>query len=245
MTRLRLLFVAVALLVLSVLWTQPVQATIASQQSQISVLVVVDVVGTPVPTATPVGYLPFASPAQAGQPVISSVAVRRLTTSQERPFQAESLEFSGDDSTIVAQAQVQNPLLVQAEVSPNPKATLLVSDYPTVTMTAPPGGSASLPACYFTVKVNMSTTWSLEQGITNDFVTGFPGTDLRNNTYKNSATPQPTSTPYVVYADDGSEWSVLGSGTAITTYCVDLTVTVPSSVTDGPYSTYAVYTLFN
>ena len=244
MKRLQMLLIAAGCMMLALVLAQPVKATIQSQQMQIAVNVSVQVVGTPI-----VGYVPHQAPAQAGVPSIAA-ALRRATPSLARAFHAEGLHFEGD-STMVAQAQVQHSVLVQAEVTPNPKGTILVSDVPNVSMTAAPGQTVTLmPSCYLTVSVNMSTAWSLEEGVATvltDAASGatLPGTALANNTYKNSGTPQPTSTPYIVYATDGSVWSGLASGTAITTYCVNLTVTVPASATDGTYSTDAVYTLFN
>ncbi len=237
MKRLQLLIVAVAALMLALVFAQPVKATIQSQQAQIAVTIVVPVAGTPI------AYVPHHAPAQNGAPTIASIAFRRTTSALHRPFRAEALQF---DTGTVAQAQVQNPLLVQAEVTPNPKGTILVSNSPSYTFN--PGvapGSTVHVTCAFTVTVNMATAWSLEEGITSDFSTTFLGKDLANDTYKNATTPLPTSTPYIVYADDGKVWSGLASGTAITTYCVDLTVTVPSATTDGTYFTNAVYTLFN
>jgi hypothetical protein len=236
MKRLQLLVIAVGVVVLALVFAQPVKATIQTQQAQIAINIVVQVSGTPV------GYVPHQAPA-GGQPIVSSIALRRATPALQRAFRAEALQF---DPAVVAQAQVQKPLLVQAEVTPNPKATILISNSPSVTIPAAPGQTVTLvPACSLTVTVNMTTAWSLEEGITSDFASGFPGKDLANDTYKNSATPQPKATPYIVYADDGKVWSGLASGTTITTYCVDLTVTVPVTVPDGTYVTNAVYTLFN
>jgi len=238
MKRFQLLFIAVGAVLLGLIFAQPVKATIQTQQSQIAINVVVQVVGTPV------GYVPHQTPARGGLTIAS--ALRRAMPALQREFRAEGLHFDSDPSTLIAQAQVQKPVLVQAEVTPNPKGTILVSNVPNVTMTAAPGQTVTLmPKCSLTVTVNMTTAWSLEEGITSDFAASFPGKDLANDTYKNSATPVPTATPYIVYADDGSVWSGLGSGTGITTYCVDLTVTVPLTVTDGTYVTNAVYTLFN
>ncbi len=236
MKRLQLLIIAVGALVLALVLAQPVKATIQTQQAQIAITIVVPVAGTPI------AYVPHQVPAH-GQPVVSSIGLRRAASALRRPFRAEALQFG---SNIVAQAQVQNPLLVQAEVTPNPKATILISNTPSYTFN--PGvapGSIVHATCAFTVTVNMSSAWSLEEGITSDFSSTFLGKDLANDTYKNAATPLPTSTPYIVYADDGKVWSGLASGTAITTYCVDLTVTVPAATTDGVYFTNAVYTLFN
>ncbi|HTV92799.1 MAG TPA: hypothetical protein VMG98_08800 [Verrucomicrobiae bacterium] len=245
MKRLQVFLVAAGCMMLALVLAQPVKATIQTQQMQISIDVSVQVVGTPV-----VGYVPHQAPAQAGVPSIAA-ALRRASPSLEHAFHAEGLRFEGD-STLVAQATPpQHSVLVQAEVTPNPKGTILVSNVPDVMMTAAPGQTVTLmPACYLTVSVNMSTAWSLEEGVATlltDSASGatLPGTALANNTYKNSGTPQPAATPYIVYATDGSVWSGLASGTAITTYCVNLTVTVPATAADGTYTTYAVYTLFN
>lgn len=236
MKRLQFFVVVVGVLVLALVFAQPVKATIQAQQSQIAVNVVVQVVGTPI------GYVPHQAPAQSGLTIAS--ALSRATPVLQREYRAEGLHF--DPSTAVAQAQVQHSLLVQAEVTPNPKGTILISNAPNVMMTAAPGQTVTLqPKCSLTVTVNMTTAWSLEEGVSNDFSTSFLGKYLANNTYKNATTPLPTSTPYIVYADDGKVWSGLASGTGITTYCVDLTVSVPLTVTDGTYVTNAVYTLFN
>ena len=238
MTRFRLLLAAFGVMVLSLVLLQPVRATIASQQAQIGVTIVVPVSGTPV------AYDPHEAPASS-RGITSAIALRRITPAMASEFEAQSLHLE-HDSTLIAQAQVQNSVLVQAEVTPNPKATILYSNYPSYTFN--PGvapGSTVQAACAFTVTVDMTSTWSLEEGLTSNFSSTWPGNDLSNDTYKNSATPQPTSTPYVVYATDGSEWSLLGTGTTETTYCVTLTITVPASITDGTYSTNAIFTLFN
>jgi hypothetical protein len=239
MKRAQLVLVALGLAILGIVLTQPVKATIQTQQAQIVVNVVVQVVGTPI------AYVPHQAPANAQPGVVAALSRDRVTPTLARGFQAEGLYFE-NGSTMVAQAQVQHSVLVQAEVTPNPKGTILITNVPNVTVTAAPGQTVRVtPACSLTVTVNMTSAWSLEEGVTSDFSSSFPGKDLANDTYLQAATPKPTSTPYIVYADDGSVWSGLASGTTITTYCVDLTVTVPMSVTDGTYVTNAVYTLFN
>jgi hypothetical protein len=110
-------------------------------------------------------------------------------------------------------------------------------------------GETTQYPCAFYVIVDMNSTWSLEEGLASEMTSGtegtFPGKDVANDTYISSATPKPTSTPYVVYPDDGKQWSLLGSGTSMTTYCVTLTVTVPEGTPVNTYSSNAVYTLFN
>jgi hypothetical protein len=236
MKRTQILLVAAGVLILAVVFAQPVKATIATLQSQIAVTIVVNV------TPSPIAYAPQQAPAGGAAPSISAVALSRAVPSVARSFQAEGLHFVPSSSMTIAQAQ--HATLVQAEVTPNPKATMLYSNSTNVTINATAGSTVQIP-CAFTVTVDMTSAWSLDEGLSNDFSSEFAGKNLANDSYVSSATPLPTSTPYVVYADDSSEWSVLGSGSAMTTYCVTLTLTVPSTVTQGTYSTNAVYTLYN
>ncbi|HTU69905.1 MAG TPA: hypothetical protein VMF11_06250 [Candidatus Baltobacteraceae bacterium] len=230
----KLSLAAVGLLILSLVLLQPVKAGLSSQQAQIGVTIVVIV------SPTPLAYNERSTTTVAQAPVItSSMSLDRATPALKHVFDAQSLQFEQTSSLVVA--QVQHPLLVQAAVSPNPNATLLTSNNTEVVINASPGTTLQVP-CAFTVTVSTTTSWSLDEGLTNDFSSSFPGKDLANNTY--ASTPLPTSTPYLVYADDGSAWSLLASGSKITTYCVTLTVTVPASVTAGTYSSNAIYTLF-
>ena len=243
MKRLQVLLVAIGVAAISILLTRPVLATISTLQDQIGITIVVNV------AASPIGYLPHQSPAGGNQSVITAVSLHRIAPSLARGFQAEGLHFERNGSVVIAQAQVQHSTLVQAEVTPNPKATLLYSNQGSVIIPAAPGstviaGTTAVETCAFTVTVDTTKSWSLDEGLTSDFAAGFSGTALANNTYLNSATPLPTSTPYVVYADDSSKWSLAGTGTAMKTYCVDLTVKVPGTVTAGSYSTNAVYSLY-
>ncbi len=240
MKRFQLLLIAVGVVILGLVFAQPVRATIQTLQTQIFITVVVNV------TPSPIGYLPHQAPVQNGQPVITSISLGRALPAN-RAFRAEGLHFTGD-STTVAQAQVQHGVLVQAEVTPNPKGTLLYSNQSSVTANIIAGTSMQI-VCAFTVTVDSTKAWSLDEGLATDFSgvsdgdpVGFSGTNLANDTYK--ATPLPTSTPYVVYEDDGSKWSLVGTGSVMTTYCVTLTITVPGSTLAGPYSTNAVYSLY-
>jgi len=236
MNRFRLALVAAGIFVLGIVLVQPVKATISSLQSQIAITIVVNV------TPSPIAYDPVAAPAARNtQPVItSSLALRAGPPALRREFAAESLQFE-PGSTVVAQAQ--SPLLVQAEVTPNPKATLLYSNGGSVVINAIAGSTVQVP-CAFTVTVDTTSSWSLDEGLSSDFASDFSGTTLANDTFVNSATPLPTSTPYVVYADDGSKWSLAASGDKMTTYCVTLTLTVPGSIPGGTYSSNAVYSLY-
>jgi hypothetical protein len=249
MKRLQLLLIPAGFVMLALVLAQPVKATISTQQAQIAFTIVVDVLA---PTASPtpllLGYVPRQAPATGARPAISAVSFRHITPDLEHGFHAENLQFEGE-SMLVAQAQVQHSVLVQAEVTPNPKATILYTDVAgssstSVTITQTAGTTEQWP-CIFTVTVDMLSTWILDEGISNDFDTAWSGKDLANDTYVQAATPKPTSTPYVVYADDGKVWSQAATGTTKTTYCVTLTLTVPLATTAGDYSTNAIYTLFN
>lgn len=239
MKRLQISLIAAGLMMLALVLAQPVKATIQSEQAQLLLNVSVQVVGTPV------GYVPHQA---SGQMTIAST-LRRAAPSIQRAFNAEGIHFEGD-SSLVAQAQVQHSVLVQAEVTPNPKGTILVSNVPNVAMTAAPGQTVTTTSspCALTVSVNMSSAWSLEEGAATAMTSGtstFPNTALANNTFLNSGTPRPAATPYIVYASDGNVWSGLASGSTITTYCVVLSIAVPATAVDGTYSTTVVYTLYN
>jgi hypothetical protein len=234
MKRLRLALIAAGLAVLGLVLAQPVRATIATQQAQIGVTIVVNV--SPSPEPSTVGLNPGRAPAAS---IAVGMSLHNAAPAIDRAFQAQSLHFEPASGLLVA--QVQKPNLVQAEVSPNPNATLLTSNSGSVIINATAGSTVQVP-CAFTVSIDSAKSWQIDEGITNDFGSSFPGKDLANNTYVSS--PKPTSTPYVVFADDGSVWSLLGSGSTPTTYCVTLTVTVPGAVTAGTYSSNAIYTLF-
>jgi hypothetical protein len=235
MNRFRLALIGAGLFIAGLVLWQPVSATILSTQAQIGITVVVNVTPSPAPS---VGYVPTSN---GLEPVIASATLRRISGAPDRVFHAESIQFD-PGSTLVAQAQ--KPLLVQAEVTPNPNATLLYSNQNAVTVNAVAGTSAQV-ACAFTVTVDTTKEWELEEGVSTDFATGFPGGDLSNDTYAQSATPKPTSTPYLVYADDGGAWQLLASGTAVTTYCVTITINVPAATVAGTYTTNVIYTLLS
>jgi hypothetical protein len=250
MKRFQFFLIVAGFAILALVLAQPVKATISTQQAQIGFLIIVNVTPSPMPTPTPLllGYASQHAQPTGGRPSIGTVSLHRITPDLARGFHAESLQFEGG-STLVAQAQVQHSVLVQAEVTPNPKATILYTDVggsggSSVTLNQIAGTTEQYP-CAFTVTVDMLTTWVLDEGISSDFAGDFPGKDLANNTYNSVATPLPTSTPYVVYADDGSVWSQMATGTAKTTYCITLTLTVPGTTPEGTYSTNAIFTLFN
>lgn len=193
------------------------------QRDQISINIIINV--TPAPA-----YVP-------GAPAAPAVITARLHEAKGSAQNVDALP----EGELVAQATQQKALKVEATVTPNPLATLLYGSTPGVMMNATGGTTVTQP-CIYTVTVHTTvTSWTLRQGLSGDFGSGFPGTDLANNSYIQGAAPQPTSTPFVVYP---TSWTVLGSSGGIKTYCVDLSVTVPASVAGGAYSTNAVYTVY-
>ncbi|MEO9264008.1 MAG: hypothetical protein ABI282_07920 [Candidatus Baltobacteraceae bacterium] len=221
-------------LAFAVLVALPIVASaFVSQQDQISVTVVVNV------TPAPVSMLPRGASADGSGIVAQfSVAGHRIF---EKEFSAQAIHFAPN---LVAQAVPtgQGAVKVQAEVSPNPNATLLYSDQNVVVINATAGTSIVVPCAYHVTVDTKKTYWQLEHGLSNDFASSFPGNDLANNTYV--AAPNPTATPFVVFADDGGKWSLIATSAGAKTYCVDLTLKIPVGVAQGAYSSNAIYTLF-
>jgi hypothetical protein len=141
-------------------------------------------------------------------------------------------------------AQAQSAVRVQAIVTPNPNATLLYYNSPSYVINQTAGTTASY-SCAYTITVDKTAvSWNLYDGLSNDFSSSFNGKGLANNTYVQGATPQPTATPFIVYPDNNSNWYKRVTASTAHTYCVDLTLTIPSTVPGGAYTTNAVYTLY-
>jgi hypothetical protein len=226
MSRLQRLALAFAVVVLGAIVLSPrSHAGLAQQQrDQIAINVIVNVT----PAA---GFVP--PPAQQ-VPIAARLHLRESRGSDQNVD-----AFVSQSGELVAAAQ--KSLKVTAQVTPNPNATLLYGNIPGVQMTGT-AGTTIQQSCIYTVTVHTTiTTWTLREGLSGNFAAGFPGTDLANNSYIQGATPQPTSTPFIVYP---TSWSILGQSGGIKTYCVDLSLTIPATVPGGTYSTNAVYTLY-
>lgn len=197
------------------------------QRDQISIGVIVNV------TPAPIVYAPAAAP---------PASIAASLTLREAKGSAQNVDaFVLDAGELVAQSSQQRSLKVTAQVTPNPNATTLYSNIPSVAMTGT-AGTTIQQTCIYAVTVHTTiTSWTLREGLSGDFAGNFPGTDLGNNSYVQGATPKPTSTPFIVYP---TAWSVMDTNGGIKTYCVDLTLTIPAAVPGGTYSTNAVYTLF-
>jgi hypothetical protein len=216
------------------LWARPGSALIQTQRSQIGINVVVNV------TPSPIAYNPAViakAPAAAVEPIVARWTLR--ARGSQPSVDDEVLQGAG---VLLAQASAQSALKVQATVTPNPNATLLTANTYSVSLSGVAGTTVT-QSCMYTIQVDTTiTSWTLREGLSASFSgTLFPGTDLANNSYLQAATPQPTSTPFVVYP---SNWTVLAASGGLKTYCVDLTVTIPGNVPGGQYSTSAIYTVY-
>lgn len=236
MNRLRWLFVGMMALVAALaLGQRGESAFLQTQRDQIAVFIQVNV------TPAPLGYHAAPSSADGSLHITARMAARA---------RGASAEMSGIPNFTIGGnvvAQAQSAVRVQANVTPNPNATLLYSNVPVVTINQQAGTTAATPACAYTVTVDTPSTksWTLDDGLSGDFIAGtWPGKYLANNTYLQSGTPQPTATPFIVYANNNSVWNPKEKSTGMETYCVTLTLTIPASVPAGAYSTNAIYTLY-
>ena len=182
------------------------------------------------------------------------IAMREVVNRKEDPAahaEAQNLSFLGGD--VVAQSVQQGAVQVRASISPNPTGTLLYGGCPA----QPVGcsgvvipvntGTVTTVTCPYTVSVDTTiTNWTLDHGLFTDFEnvpTGkvaFAGSLLFNNSHV--GTPLPAYTPFIVFSDGQSWVNVLASG-GVKTMCVDLQITVPTSVLSGTYNSNATYTL--
>ena len=230
MNRLRWMLAAVAIAAVGlVLGGRGDAAFLQQQRDQIAVYILVNV------TPAPVVYAP-----QSGEGRMSLRMGLRARGSS-RFVDAGPLELR----RLVA--QTQSAVRVQAEVSPNPNATLLYSNVPNVTINQTAGTTQTTAACIYKVTVDtLSTTkWTLKDGLSNDFVVGsWSGKDLSNNFYLQSGSPQAAATPFIVYPDNNNTWNTKTSNSGMQTYCVTLTLTVPANIGQGAYTTNAIYTLY-
>lgn len=202
---------------------------IQTQRDQISVYILVNV------TPAPIAYEESASDDRG-------IDVRMGLRARGSSSSVDALPAG-----MVAQSNAQHAVRVQAEVSPNPNATLLYSNTPAVSLNAVAGTTVTSPVCAYTVTVHTlaTTSWTLDDGLSNDFSgSTFPGKDLANDTYPQTGTPLATATPFIVYPNNNNTWYAREKSSGVQTYCVTLTLTVPSTVQAGAYSTNAVYTLY-
>lgn len=233
---------AFAAFVLFALLPLAAQALLQSQRDQIAVTILINVTPNPLAKAAAPGLAP-------GVGIIAKATLQGAPPAIERAFEAQQLHFipasasSGGGQMV---AQVQKGVKVEASVAPNPLGTLLYSDTNTATVSAEAGVPTKITCVYHVTVSSTQTSWTLKHGLSNDFSGGsggsFPGGDVANNSYV--ASPNPTSTPFLVYTTDGGVWAVLAASGLTKTYCVDLTVSMPITTPQGTYSSNAIYTLY-
>jgi hypothetical protein len=228
-----------------------VQASIQQTRAQITVTITINVTPSPMGTPTPMAMvMPAGMPGvMAARSTEGSGIVARLILDPSAPaaaraaFRAENLQF--DQGTLVAQsANQQKAVKVEAEISPNPTATLLYSDQSGVQVSQTAGTTEEYVCLYHVTVDTTVANWSLEHGLFSDFLGGngdsFPGKDVGNNSYL--TTPHPAYTPFVVYSD-GQNWQLLQANGGEKTYCVSLQIAIPAATAQGAYSSQATYTL--
>jgi hypothetical protein len=233
MKAIRRLYVAVLVVSLALALGGRGYAFLQTQRDQISVYILVNV------TPAPLGF-------RNAIPAPQQIAARMSMRARGGRDESSVPNFHVGNPGSILLAQTQSDVRVQAEVSPNPNATLLYYNNGTVIFNQTAGTTSTLSCAYtITVDTVSTTSWTLKDGLSNDFSgTLFPGNDLANNTYLQGATPNPTSTPFYVYPDNNDTWVTAEASSGMHTYCVDLTLTIPVNVPGGAYSTNAVYTLY-
>lgn len=229
MTRLRLMLTVVAAVAIALVVSGKGHASfVQTQRTQISVYILINV------TPAPVVYAPQADATQA--PIAIGMRMRARGSSDN--VDAPNVDLG---NTV---AQAQSSLRVQAEVSPNPNATLLYTNTTAVTMNGTAGTTVNQTCAYTVTAHTTQTSWTVYEGLANDFAgTAFPGKDLFNNTYLQTGTPNPAPTAFIVYPDNNNQWSIMAKSGGNAVYCVDLQVQIPSTAS-GAYSTSAVYTMY-
>ena len=202
-----------------------------TQRDQIQVGILINVTGVAKRPSAPDAGPPVAAPQ-----IAAHIALRAKGSAD---FDSQAI---GRGTVLVAQ-QTQSAVKVEAEVSPNPTATLLYSNNPSVVLNGTAGTTLTQSCAYQVTVHTAQSLWTLKDGLSQSpasSATSFPGTDIGRNNYA-GATPQPTSSPFTVYP---TAWQNLASSGGIKTYCVDLSIIIPSSTPTGAYSTTAVYTVF-
>lgn len=222
----RFLLCIVAIAAMTVFFSRPTHSALSQQQrAQQTVYILVNV------TPGPLSY--------HAEPKNEAISARFALRAKGSQASVDSEALDGMSALV---AQSQGAVRVQAEVTPNPNATLLVTNQQNIVLTGTAGTTVT-QSCVYTVTANAASiaSWTIRQGLSADFSSQFPGKSLANNSYGQAATPQPTSTPFVVYP---SNWTVMASSSHTQTYCVDLALDIPATTPGGAYSTNAVYTLY-
>lgn len=200
-----------------------------TQRDQISVALVINV--TPAPMSERLVPQAIAQ----GPPISARFAMRAVGS---RPaFDGPLLSFAA------VPPQAQRGVKVEAEVSPNPNATLLYANSNAYQISGTAGTTVT-QSCAYTVTVDTTqASWTLKDGLSQNpssGATSFPGGDMGRNNHI-GPTPLPTASPFIVYP---TSWEVVGASGGAKTYCVDLVVTIPATTPGGAYATNALYTVY-
>jgi hypothetical protein len=235
----RFALIAFALIILLPIAVEALQ----SQRAQLGITIIINV------TPNPLGYVQAPGASQVGG-IIAKARLRGAPAKIERTFEAQQLHFTPLSTGRMVAVGPQHSLRVEAEVTPNPTATLLTTDAggSTVTLSAE-AGVPTVFSCVYHVTVQTTVSgWQLKHGLSNDFSNAggqsFVGGSVANNSYVTPGTPMPTATPFVVYQTNGGTWAVLQVNSATKTYCVDLTVNMPIATPQGQFASNAIYTLY-
>ncbi|GAC1408190.1 MAG: hypothetical protein NVSMB64_16080 [Candidatus Velthaea sp.] len=157
---------------------------------------------------------------------------------------------AGAPREIIAQSSSQGAVPVQANVTPNPNATLLYSNTAAIQLSGTAGTTIS-KLCAFTVSIGTSiiSSWTLDTALSNDFIdpSQWNGNQLSYNMLVSPVVSRPSpepSTAYYVYPDNNNNFAVAAHSGYVLTYCVDLFLTIPVTVRGGVYNTTAIYALY-
>lgn len=219
-------FGAPALVVVALLVTlaRPSHSATQLQRSQIGVAITVNV------TPGPFGY-------------------RVNPRKHERLARAIGIRASAPRE-VIAQTSSQGGVPVQANVTPNPNATLLYSNTAAISLSGT-AGTTIQQQCAFTVSVGTKivSSWNLDAALSNDFIdpTKWNGNQLSYNMLVSPVGTRPSpepSTAFYVYPDNNNNFVIAAHNGYTVTYCVDLFLTIPVTVLGGVYNTTAIYALY-
>lgn len=143
-------------------------------------------------------------------------------------------------------AATQGAAKVQANVTPDPTANLLVLNNASYAINQSRGSTVKYTCAFTVTTTNTVTGWALDDGLASDFTAGFPAADLGWAIYANPGTPPAgeTFTAYQNYYTANNTWQLTTRGNNSASYCVDLQLTIPMTVPAGTYSVTAVYSLY-
>jgi hypothetical protein len=179
--------------------------------------------------------------------VINATQIAFLDLPPGRGIGMGTIVSAPSPASPVTIAANQGSAKVNANVIADPNATLLVLNKTLYSMTQT-AGSTVLYSCAFTFQVGVSSTtsWTLDDGLASDFGGGLSASAVAFTAYPTPGSPpaSPIWTNFINYYTNNNNWQVTAHATGPITECVDLKVTLPSSLPAGQYSATAVYSLY-